>query len=164
MNKLQVIQNKLMPLSQLQKLLQIWRMKGDTIVFTNGVFDVMHIGHITYLAQAAALGNRLIIGLNTDESVKRLKGESRPINNQENRAILLAALGVVDAVILFDEDTPLNLITAVMPNVLVKGGDYTVETIVGAAQVQAAGGIVEVLPFVEGYSTTAILNKIIALG
>lgn len=164
MDKLQVLRNKIFGLDDLQRQVHIWKFSGDTVVFTNGCFDILHRGHITYLAQAASLGNRLVIGVNTDRSVNGLKGPGRPINPEFSRAELLAALGFVDAVILFNEETPLNLITALKPDVLVKGGDYTPETIVGADVVNANGGRVEVIPFLEGYSSTAVINKILGQG
>src|SRR6201986_1437552 len=117
-----------------------WQTEGKKVVFTNGVFDLLHIGHITYLAKAAELGDKLIIGLNADSSVKRIKGESRPVNDQNSRAMLLAALFFVDAIVVFEEDTPLNLISTLLPDILVKGADYAVENIVGAKEVIANGG------------------------
>ena len=134
--------------------------QGQKLVFTNGVFDLLHLGHITYLAKAAELGDKLIIGLNSDASVKRIKGPERPVNDQNNRAALLAALFFVDAVVLFGDDTPLNLITGLMPDVLIKGADYQVENIVGAKEVLADGGEVKTIDLVEGYSSTSIINKI----
>ncbi len=134
--------------------------EGRKVVFTNGCFDILHRGHATYLAQARELGDLLVVGLNTDASVQRLKGPSRPINNQYDRAFLLASLACVDFVILFDEDTPEQLIHTVRPDVLVKGGDYTIDTIVGADFVLQNGGTVTTIPFVDGYSTTSTLNKI----
>ena len=136
------------------------RVTGKTIVFTNGVFDILHPGHIFSLSQAAAEADFLIVGLNADASVKRLKGESRPVNNQEARALLLASLLMVDAVVIFEEDTPLNLISSLLPDVLVKGGDYTVEQIAGAKEVMANGGRVVINPILEGYSTSAIIAQI----
>lgn len=130
------------------------------IVFTNGCFDILHRGHVTYLNHARSLGDILIVGLNSDASVKRLKGEERPINNQDDRKFVLENLKAVDYVVIFDEDTPLNLINNVKPNVLVKGGDWAVEQIVGHKEVIARGGIVKSLPFVEGKSTTNIINAI----
>ena len=120
----------------------------------------MHNGHIYSLSQAAAEADYLIIGLNSDASVKRLKGESRPINDEESRAFILASLIIVDGVVIFEEDTPLKLINLIMPDVLIKGGDYTIDQIVGAKEVLARGGRVEVIPFVEGYSTTGLIEKI----
>lgn len=152
---------RIMDLVQVQRLCNIWRMKGDRIVFTNGCFDILHRGHVEYLQEAAALGDRLIIGLNTDDSVRRLgKADRRPYNDQDSRAKVLAALRLVDAVVLFDQDTPLELIQAIGPDVLVKGGDYTEEQIVGAAFVKARGGEVRSLKLVEGFSTTALVERI----
>lgn len=135
------------------------RAEHRKIVFTNGCFDIIHTGHVTYLEKARALGDLLIIGLNTDASVKRLKGPNRPINSQEDRAIVLNALKSVDYVTFFDEDTPLELIGELMPDVLVKGGDYKIEDIVGADLVMNNGGRVQTIPFVEGKSTTSIITK-----
>ena len=134
-------------------------MLENSIAFTNGVFDILHPGHIFSLSQAAQEADYLVVGLNSDDSVKRLKGKDRPINKQESRALILAALLMVDAVVIFEEDTPLELISAVRPDVLVKGGDYTIEQIVGAKEVIANGGRVVINPIVEGYSTTEIINK-----
>ena len=152
--------NKIGDLDSAKAMVHNWQTAGMKVVFTNGVFDLVHIGHITYLAKAAELGHKLIIGLNSDSSVKRLKGEGRPVNDQNNRAALLAALFFVDAVVVFEEDTPLNLITGLMPDILVKGADYAVENIVGAKEVIANGGEVKTINFVEGYSSTAIIQKI----
>lgn len=134
--------------------------QGKTIVFTNGCFDIIHAGHVQYLEHAKTLGDILVIGLNSDASVRRLKGETRPINNQNNRAIVLSALHSVDYVIIFDEDTPYELIKALQPDVLVKGGDWQPESIVGADIVQAKGGKVFSLPFWDGLSTTNILKAL----
>jgi len=152
--------NKIQELPVLKDTIAGWRENGQKVVFTNGVFDLLHIGHITYLAQAAELGDKLIIGLNSDSSVKRIKGDTRPINRQDSRAALLAALFFVDAVALFEEDTPLALITTLMPDVLVKGADYTIENIIGAKEVMANGGEVKTINFVEGHSSTSIIQKI----
>lgn len=131
------------------------------LVFTNGCFDVLHRGHVTYLAQARALGAALVVGVNSDASVKRLgKGDDRPLNSQDDRMAVLAALQAVDLVVVFDEDTPLELIRACRPDMLVKGGDWTPEAIVGAREVQAWGGTVHSIPFLHQRSTTALLNKI----
>jgi len=138
----------------------VGRWKEKKVVFTNGVFDLVHIGHITYMAKAAELGDKLIIGLNSDASVKRIKGPSRPVNDQANRAALLAALFFVDAVVVFEEDTPFNLISSLLPDILVKGADYAIENIVGAKEVIANGGEVKTINFVEGYSSTSIIKKI----
>ena len=129
------------------------------LVFTNGCFDILHRGHVDYLVAARRLGDRLIVGLNGDDSVRRLKGEGRPVNPYEDRATVLAALEAVDAVVRFDEDTPLRLIEALLPEVLVKGGDYREDEIVGAREVKAAGGEVVVAPLLPGRSTTGILNR-----
>jgi rfaE bifunctional protein nucleotidyltransferase chain/domain len=147
--------------SVLAKKVMQWQLYNEKVVFTNGCFDILHLGHIDYLSKAADLGDRLIIAVNTDESVRMLKGASRPIIDQHTRAMKLAAMTFVDAVILFGEETPLALITAIKPDVLAKGGDYTIETIVGAEHVIENGGSVQVIPFLEGNSTTAIINKIV---
>ena len=137
-----------------------WKSAGEKIVFTNGCFDLIHYGHLHYLAQAAALGDRLIVGLNSDDSVKRLKGEQRPIKDEINRSFLLASLACVDAVVLFSEDTPLKLIDLIRPNILVKGGDWQPHQIVGSDIVLRDGGVVKSLAFVEGHSTTSLVEKI----
>ena len=142
-----------------ENTLSLWRFKDDKIVFTNGCFDILHRVHIEYLAKSASLGTKLVIGLNTDASVKRLKGDSRPINDENARALLLASLVFVDKVILFDTDTPRDLIDFVQPDVLVKGGDYKPEEIVGYDIVKAKGGEIVTLDFVEGYSTTSLIEK-----
>lgn len=136
------------------------RENGKTVVFTNGCFDIIHSGHTQYLAKARQMGDCLFLGLNSDASVKRLKGEDRPINNQDDRAIVLDALKAVDYVVLFEEDTPFNLIKQILPNLLVKGGDYKAEDIVGYDIVTQHGGDVVTISFVEGKSTTNIINKI----
>ncbi|MFD1630852.1 D-glycero-beta-D-manno-heptose 1-phosphate adenylyltransferase [Pseudopedobacter beijingensis] len=154
------VQQKIVTLEEAAKLSAEWQAKGQKVVFTNGCFDLLHAGHITYLSEAAALGNKLIIGLNSDSSVKRLKGENRPINDEKTRSLLLAAMYFVDAVILFEEETPLNLIKQTLPNILVKGGDYTIDTIVGAKEVLENNGSVKTITFLPGYSSTSIINKI----
>lgn len=141
-------------------VLNQWKQAGDTVVFTNGCFDLVHRGHIDSLAKAAALGDRLIVGLNSDVSVKLLKGESRPLIDQQSRAILLASLLMVDAVILFDEETPYELIRSIVPDVLVKGTEYQVEEIAGFDVVLAAGGRVERIELTEGFSTSDLIRKI----
>lgn len=156
-------QSKIFNTASLLRQLETWREQGETIVFTNGCFDILHAGHIRYLESAAALGDHLVIGVNDDASVRRLKGATRPINILHSRLYLLASLSCVDAVIPFGEDTPLELIHTVHPDVLAKGGDYTPETIVGAHEVIEWGGKVEVIPFVDGFSTTSLENKILAL-
>jgi D-beta-D-heptose 7-phosphate kinase/D-beta-D-heptose 1-phosphate adenosyltransferase len=148
-------------LPQLQRRIAGWRLLTERTVFTNGCFDLIHPGHLHYLHAARALGHRLIVGLNSDASVRRLKGPTRPIMDENARALLLASLCYVDAVVLFDEDTPLRLITALRPEVLVKGGDYTEAQVVGAPEVRSWGGTVELLPFVEGYSSSEIIKKIV---
>ena len=154
------IASKIHTLNSLLEKVNEWKNQGKKIVFTNGVFDLLHKGHIFSLSQAAKEGDVLLIGLNADSSVKRLKGDGRPINDQDARALLLAALAMVDAVVIFEEDTPLNLITAVLPDVLVKGGDYTVDEIAGAKEVIENGGKVVINPILDGFSTTAIINAI----
>lgn len=161
MDYLPYIKNKIARTrEEASRTLSLWRFKDEKIVFTNGCFDVLHKGHIEYLAQAANLGTKLIIGLNSDASVKRLKGENRPVNDENARALALASLIFVDEVILFDTDTPYDLIDYVQPDVLVKGGDYNPEEIVGYDIVKAKNGKIFTIDFVEGYSTTSILNKI----
>lgn len=137
-----------------------WQQQGLNVVFTNGCFDLLHLGHVDYLEKAKALGDRLVIGLNTDDSVSRFKGPSRPIQDQQSRARVLAALQFVDLVVLFNEDTPLHLITELKPNTLVKGSDYLAENIVGADVVKDSGGEVKTIDFVPGYSTSRIVEKI----
>ena len=137
------------------------RPRDDVVVFTNGVFDLLHPGHVDYLERARALGKHLIVAVNSDASVRRLeKGGDRPINDEQVRLTMLAALQAVDAVCLFDEETPRSLIAQVLPDVLVKGADYQLEEVVGRSEVEAAGGRVELLPFLEGHSTTALLRRI----
>lgn len=152
--------DKICDLSSMKTRVSGWKKDGKKVVFTNGVFDLLHIGHITYLAKSSELGDKLIIGLNSDNSVKRIKGNDRPVNDQNSRAALLAALFFVDGIVLFEEDTPLNLITALMPDILVKGADYAIENIVGGKEVMANGGEVKTIDLVEGYSSTSIINKI----
>jgi rfaE bifunctional protein nucleotidyltransferase chain/domain len=136
-----------------------WRLLSKKVVFTNGVFDILHEGHIASLSEAASHGDILIVGVNADASVKRLKGESRPVNNEHSRALLLASLLMTDAIIIFEEDTPLEIIKMIMPDVLVKGGDYTVEQIAGAKEVIANGGEVKIAEILEGFSTTSIIER-----
>lgn len=137
-----------------------WKLLSKKIAFTNGVFDILHEGHIFSLSQAAREGDILIVGVNADASVKRLKGESRPVNRQDSRALLLASLVMVDAVVIFDEDTPLELVIEIMPDVMVKGGDYTVEQVAGGREVMANGGRVVINPLMEGFSTTSLIEQI----
>lgn len=151
-----IVRNK----EDLRTTLNQWRFKDEKIVFTNGCFDILHRGHVEYLAKAAALGSKLIIGLNTNASVRRLKGESRPINDEAARAILLSSLIFTDKIVLFDEDTPLELIRFIQPDILVKGNDYKPEEIVGYDILKAKGGEVVTIELTEGFSTTSILNKL----
>ena len=160
MPTLTAIKSKIIDFSEIRNLVSTWKSEGQSIVFTNGCFDVLHYGHVSYLSEAKDLGNKMIIGLNSDASVRRLKGETRPVNGQMERATLLAALSFVDAVVIFDEDTPENLIKAIKPDILIKGGDYTFETIVGADFVSSYGGIVKTIPLVENFSTTKILKRL----
>ncbi len=150
---------KLFNVEELKSQLNRWTLIGKKIVFTNGVFDILHQGHIQILSEAATYADILIVGVNADSSVKRLKGNDRPVNGENSRATILSALVMVDAVIIFEEDTPLELIKLIKPNVLVKGGDYTVDTIVGAKEVLANKGEVKIIPLKEGFSTTGIIEK-----
>jgi D-beta-D-heptose 7-phosphate kinase/D-beta-D-heptose 1-phosphate adenosyltransferase len=153
---------KILGLDRLETRIAEWRAAGETIVFTNGCFDLLHVGHVTLLEECHRFGTRLVLGLNSDASVRRLKGPTRPVVGENERARVMAALAAVDAVVLFDEDTPLELIRAVRPDVLVKGGDYEVATVVGHADVLAAGGRVEIVKTVEGYSTSNLVRKMAA--
>ena len=164
MKTIQAIPDKIFTLSELKHQINRWRLTNKKIVFTNGVFDILHEGHIASLSEAALYGHILIVGINADASVKRLKGESRPVNNEGSRTLLMASLVMVDAVILFEEDTPLNLITTILPDVLVKGGDYTIDQIVGAKEVMANGGEVKIVPILEGFSTTGIIERMKSTG
>ncbi len=159
MKHIEKIYDKILDEISLEERLNLWRGEGKTIVFTNGCFDILHRGHVEYLSKAADLGDKLIIGLNTDDSVKRLKGPSRPVNDEKARAVLLSALEFVDAVVLFKEDTPYNLIRRVQPDVLVKGKDYKAEDIVGYDIVISRGGRVETIELVDGFSTTKTIEK-----
>jgi D-beta-D-heptose 7-phosphate kinase / D-beta-D-heptose 1-phosphate adenosyltransferase len=153
---------KILDLERMVMRVAEWRAAGETIVFTNGCFDLLHVGHITLLEDCRKFGSKLVLGLNADSSVCRLKGPTRPIVGERERAKVMAALAAVDAVVLFEEDTPLELIRALRPDVLVKGGDYTVDTVVGHEDVIAQGGRVEIIPTVEGFSTTNIVKKLTA--
>lgn len=149
-------------LGELRDLCDIWKRADEKLVFTNGVFDIIHPGHVIYLKDAADLGTKLIVGINSDASARTLnKGDHRPINDQDTRALVISGLRMVDAVVIFDEPTPLQTIKALVPNVLVKGGDYKEGEVVGADEVIAAGGEVRILKFIEGFSTTAIEQKIL---
>ena len=152
--------DKISTLAELEKQLVRWKMFSKTIVFTNGVFDILHAGHIASLSEAAENGDILIVGLNADSSVKEIKGKDRPINDQNSRAIVLAALSFVDKVVIFSEPTPIELINFIKPDVLVKGGDYKIEEIVGSNEVIGWGGKVVINNIVDGFSTTSIINKI----
>ena len=148
-------------LSRVEAVRRYGRPRNSRLVFTNGVFDILHRGHVAYLESARALGDALIVGLNTDASARRLdKGVDRPLNSEKSRALVLAALECVDAVCLFDEDTPVALIEAMLPDVLVKGGDYDLEQVVGREPVEASGGTVTLIPFVDGFSTTDLIRRI----
>ena len=159
MKKPESIPYKILSLEELQKAVERWRLLSKKIVFTNGCFDILHAGHIAALSDAAKEADILVVGMNTDNSTKRLKGEGRPVNDENSRALVMASLCIVDAVTLFDEDTPLELIKATLPDVLVKGGDYTIDQIVGAKEVIANGGRVVINPILEGFSTTGIIEK-----
>jgi D-beta-D-heptose 7-phosphate kinase/D-beta-D-heptose 1-phosphate adenosyltransferase len=160
MREIASMSKKIVTVEQAKNIIYGWKLLGKTCAFTNGCFDILHQGHIFSLGEAAKEADYLIVGLNSDASVKRLKGPSRPINNTENRAIVLSNLAIVDLLIVFEEDTPLELIKALMPDILVKGGDYTIDQIVGAKEVIAGGGKVIINPIVEGYSTTGLIEKI----
>jgi rfaE bifunctional protein nucleotidyltransferase chain/domain len=147
--------------ADLQRMVLTWRLKNSKVIFTNGCFDILHLGHVDYLEKARALGDRLVLGLNSDASVQRQqKGPERPLQSEEARSRIMAALEFVDAVCIFDEDTPLDLILAIRPDILVKGDDYSIDTIVGATEVIGWGGEVKTIPLVPGHSTTRIVQKI----
>ena len=160
MREIASMSKKIVTVEQAKNIIYGWKLLGKTCAFTNGCFDILHQGPIFSLGEAAKEADYLIVGLNSDASVQRLKGPSRPINNTENRAIVLSNLAIVDLLIVFEEDTPLELIKALMPDILVKGGDYTIDQIVGAKEVIAGGGKVIINPIVEGYSTTGLIEKI----
>ena len=160
MREIASMAKKVVTVEQAKTIIYGWKLLGKTCAFTNGCFDILHQGHIFSLGQAAKEADFLIVGLNSDASIQRLKGPSRPINNTENRAIILSNLAIVDLLVVFEEDTPLELIKALMPDILVKGGDYTIDQIVGAKEVIAGGGKVIINPIVEGYSTTGLIEKI----
>jgi rfaE bifunctional protein nucleotidyltransferase chain/domain len=152
--------DKIKTLPALKNAIKILKQKNKKIVFTNGCFDILHAGHVSYLSKAKSLGDILVIGLNSDSSVRKLKGRSKPVVAQKNRAILLAALEVVDFVVIFNELTPFELIKAIKPHVLIKGGDWKKENIVGADLVDSYGGIVKSLPYIKGLSTSSLIQKI----
>jgi rfaE bifunctional protein nucleotidyltransferase chain/domain len=159
MNFEEFTQKKILTHDQLHRTVNLWRFQSKKIVFTNGVFDILHRGHLHILNSARSFGDVLIVGVNTNASVHKIK-PGRPINDEFSRADVLASLEVVDAVVLFNEETPLQLITEIRPDVLVKGGDYTAEEVVGKEVVESAGGKVEIVPLLKDYSTTALINKI----
>lgn len=161
MNFLDQINNKIVSAEKATDIISNWRNKDGKVVFTNGCFDLLHLGHIEYLAKAASLGDFLVIGLNADASVRRLKGSSRPINDEKSRAFVLASLGFVSLIVLFSEDTPYELIKILQPDVLIKGADYQPEQIVGYDIVKARGGEVLTIEFIPGYSTSAIEKRIL---
>ncbi|MDA3944797.1 MAG: D-glycero-beta-D-manno-heptose 1-phosphate adenylyltransferase [Bacteroidetes bacterium] len=161
MTQLEYLQNKILDAKTLESRLALWQFQNKKIVFTNGCFDIVHRGHIEYLAKAADLGDVLVIGLNTDASVSRIKGPQRPVVDQQSRALLLAALHFTTAIVYFDEPTPYELIKKVQPDILVKGKDYKAEDVVGYDIVMDKDGKVETIELVEGFSTTAILQKLI---
>ena len=154
-----IIQQKIYSLPELLKQVTRWKFLKKKIAFSNGCFDILHEGHIFSLSQAAKEGDVLVVGINADASTKRLKGPSRPVNTEHSRALLIASLVMTDAVVIFEEDTPFELISAIMPDTIVKGGDYTVEQVVGAKEVIANGGEVKIVPILEGFSTTGIIEK-----
>lgn len=156
---MEVLHNKILSIKELVFLVNQWRLRGDQIVFTNGCFDILHEGHIKVLSESRKQGDRLIVGLNDDSSVQRLKGQKRPIKDQVQRALCLSAMFLVDAVCLFSEDTPINLIEKIRPEVLVKGGDYQIEEVVGANLVQSNGGQVHIVPLVPERSSTSYIEK-----
>jgi len=152
--------DKIRVASEACKKIAEWKSKGERVVFTNGCFDILHLGHVDYLEKARNLGDRLVVGLNTDSSVSRFKGADRPVQDQNSRARVISSLQFVDMVVLFDEDTPKELISSLVPDVLVKGSDYLAENIVGADVVKRAGGEVTTLDFIPGYSTSKVIEKI----
>ena len=154
---------KIIEIDKLESSIADLKRDGLKIVFTNGCFDILHLGHIDYLSRAASFGDILIIGVNTDESVKRLKGSGRPINDESSRAQLLAALEFVDVVVLFNDKTPIELIKTITPDILAKGGDYKAEDVVGYEHVITSGGEMRIIDFLPGYSTSSIIQKILAL-
>jgi D-glycero-beta-D-manno-heptose 1-phosphate adenylyltransferase len=154
------IKEKIFLADALTQQCEKWKNQGSSLVFTNGCFDILHKGHLEILCHAAGLGDKLIVALNTDASVRRLKGDQRPVNDESFRSYMMASLEIVDAVVLFDEPTPADLIRKLTPNVLVKGGDYQADQVVGADHVLQQGGQVCIVPFVTGYSTTGLIEKI----
>lgn len=157
---MKLLEDKIFTRAAIAARVEEWKSSGKKIVFTNGCFDLLHPGHLAYLSEAASLGDVLIIGLNSDSSVQQLKGPSRPVNNELSRTTMLASMFFVDGVVLFSEDTPLELIKQIKPDVLVKGGDYEIHQIAGAEETLANGGEVKVLGFLPGYSSSSIIDKI----
>jgi D-beta-D-heptose 7-phosphate kinase/D-beta-D-heptose 1-phosphate adenosyltransferase len=160
MKAIESIPKKIQTLAALKATVASWRATGKSVAFTNGCFDILHEGHIFSLSQAAKEADFLIVAINSDASIQRLKGLDRPINKAQSRALIIASLAIVDAVIVFEEDTPLTLIETLLPDILVKGGDYTIEQIVGSKEVMANGGKVVINPIVTGFSTTGIIDQI----
>ena len=160
MNAIEILKSKIHVDFNIKEILKAWADSGEKLVFTNGCFDIIHRGHVDYLAKASSFGDKMIIGLNTDASVSRIKGSNRPVQDEYSRAMILAAFSFVDLVVLFDEDTPYELIKLVQPDVLVKGSDYKAEDIVGYDIIKAKGGEVVTIDFVEGYSTSRIIDKL----
>ena len=160
MSELHKINDNIISLEELKARIESWKANGEKIVFTNGCFDILHRGHVEVLAKTADLGDKLIIGLNSDSSIKKLKKENRPIVDEKSRALLLAAFSFVDAIVLFSEQTPINLIAEIKPDILAKGGDYEIREIVGHNIVQGNGGEVITIPLTEGFSSTNIIDKI----
>ncbi len=158
---LQQLEHKIKPLEALKVLRDLWAREGKTVVFTNGVFDIIHRGHVDYLARAHDLGDVLIIGLNSDQSVKKIKGPNRPIQPHKDRALILAAFEFVDYITIFNEETPIHVITTLLPDILVKGGDYTIETVVGHDIVEEHGGKTVIIPLVPEKSSTQVIQKIL---
>ncbi len=154
------LKSKIVSAEEAATMIDIWHYMGLKVVFTNGCFDIIHFGHVNYLSRAANLGSRMVVGLNSDASVKKLKGETRPVQDETSRAHMLASMFFVDAVVIFNEDTPYELIKTLQPDILVKGSDYTIDKIVGADIVMQRGGRVETMDFVDGYSTSNVINKI----
>lgn len=159
-DKNEKLRSKIVDKDEALSMLSIWHYMGLKVVFTNGCFDLIHRGHVNYLSRAASLGDRMIVGLNSDKSVSDIKGPNRPIQDQLSRAEVMASMFFVDAVVLFDEETPFDLINFLKPDILVKGSDYTIDKIVGADVVISNGGRVETMDFIDGYSSSNIINKI----
>jgi D-glycero-beta-D-manno-heptose 1-phosphate adenylyltransferase len=160
MKKSDTLNQRIFTVEEIKQEVIRMRLKSKTIAFTNGVFDILHEGHIAVLSEAASFADLLIVGVNSDASVKKLKGEGRPVNNEYSRALIIASLIMVDAVVIFNEETPLELIKIIKPDVLIKGGDYTRETMVGSKEVLENGGRIEIIPIKEGFSTTGIIRRI----